>query len=98
MKKPAMIEDDCIVFPSMGVIGAHYCTIHGEVELSQIFQCPCEVEEYMFFRRLRGEPYCLYSAETLDRDKYFMGLNAYMGQLIGLLSPDVLAKVKVSAS
>lgn len=94
MRKPAILDDECTIFPSSGVFGSHYCRTCGQVELSPVFDTPDGVDEYIFWRQMGDEPYCLYSADGLDRRLYNKGDKDYMGRLLALVSPDVLAKLK----
>lgn len=94
MKKPLKLDDECIVFPSSGVFGAHYCRTCGEVELSPIFETPDEVDDYIFWREMGDEPYCLYSADCIDRQLYNKGDRDYMSRLLAIVSPDVLSILK----
>jgi len=94
MEKPLILDDECIVFPSVGVFGALYCRTCGQVELSPVFQSPDDLDEFIFWRQMGDEPYCLYSAESIDKAAYDRGDKDYMGRLLALVSPDVLAKLK----
>lgn len=94
MRKPQILDDDCPIFPSAGVFGAMFCRTCGEVELSQILQTPDDVDDFTFWRHMGDEPYCLYSAESLDLRLYTSGNAEYMRKLIALVTPDVMAKLK----
>jgi hypothetical protein len=94
MRKPQKLDDDCIVFPSTGVFGAHYCRTCGGVELSPVFDDVDSMDDYLFWRQMGDEPYCLYSAESLDRLLYNKGDSEYMGKLLALVTPDVMKKLK----
>ena len=94
MRKPVRLDDDCIVFPSTGVFGAHYCRTCGCVELSQIFDTVDGLDDYLFWRQMGDEPYCLYSADSVDRRLYCSGNTGYIRQIIAIVSPDVLAKLQ----
>ncbi len=94
MKKPVRLDDDCVVFPSTGVFGAHYCRTCGAVELSQIFDTSDGLDDYLFWRQMGDEPFCLYCAGEIDRRLYDSANLDYIRKLIALLSPDVLAKLK----
>lgn len=94
MLKPQRLDDDCPIFPSAGVFGACYCRTCAAVELSTILDSPDDLDDFTFWRQLKDEPYCLYSAENIDRRLYNAGDSEYMGKLIALVSADVLAKLK----
>jgi len=94
MKKPLLLDDECLVFPSVGVFGALYCRTCGAVELSPIFQSPDDLDEFVFWRQMGDEPYCLYSADSIDRRLYDKADKDYIRRLVALVSPDVLAKLK----
>ena len=94
MRKPQKLDDDCPIFPSAGVFGALYCRTCGQVELSQILRTPDDLDDFTFWRQMGDEPYCLYSADSLDMRLYSSGDREYMTKLIALVSPDVLAKLK----